>query len=83
MDRGAPKQDEVTRITNAVMEQMGECDLESALTVLCNILGQCVATLADGKPSAIQRHGDSIAENVKKAAIARMWADDEKRRQQD
>lgn len=80
-DAGAPIQDEVTRITNAILEALGTCDLESALTVVCNIGGHLVAALADGQPSGIQRHGDSVAENIKKAAIAKLLHDDQQRRE--
>lgn len=80
IDTGAPVQDEVERITNVMMEALGECDLESALTVLCNLAGQLVATMSEGKPSLVQRHGNIIAENVKKAAIAKLLYDDEKTR---
>lgn len=75
-----PRQDEVTRITNAIIEQLGDVDLESALTVLYNLSGQLVAALANNKPSGIQHHANNMAENIKKAAIAKTIYDDEQRR---
>ncbi len=79
---GGPNPEEVEHLTNVICETLGNVDLESILTVLCNLLGQLVCTLADGKPSGIQTHGDCIAENVKKAAIAKMFYDDDKRRRE-
>lgn len=82
-DTGAPIPAEVERITRAVLtalKSVGASDLTSTLTVLCNITGQVVASMADGQPSAIQAHADSVAENVKTAAIAKMFYDDEQRR---
>ena len=76
----SPIQDEVDRITNTIVTELGGVDLESVLTVLCNLTGQVVCSLADGKPSGIQAHGNSVAENIKKAAIAKMIHDDDKRR---
>lgn len=83
MDSGAPKQDEVARITNVIMTQLGDCDLESALTVLCGIAGQCVAVMSEGKPALVKRHSEDIAENIKRAAYTRQMADVEKRRNED
>lgn len=77
---GAPDQEEVVRITNAVVDALGECDLESALTVVCNIAGQLVAALSDGKPAEAQRHMQSVAANISKAATTKMFADAEKRK---
>ena len=72
----APLQDEVTRLTNIIMEQIGESDVESALTVVCNLAGQLVASIADGKPSNIQKHTESLAENIRRAAITKILHDD-------
>lgn len=80
LDTGAPIQDEVERVTGVVLEALGTCDLESALTVVCNIAGHLVAALSEGKPSGVQQHGDSVAENIKKAAIAKLLHDDKQRR---
>lgn len=82
MSSNGPNPAEVERLTNVICETLGDVDLESILTVLCNLLGQLVCTLADGKPSGIQAHGDCIAENVKKAAIAKMIHDDDERRRE-
>lgn len=76
-DTGAPQQDEVLRITNNIIEQLGECDLESALTVLCGLTGQIVAELSNGQPSEVKRHANSVAENIRKAAIAKLLHDNE------
>ena len=66
---GAPLQDEVSRITNIIMEQIGMADVESALTVVCNLAGQLVASFRDGKPSDILKHSESMAENIRRAKI--------------
>lgn len=76
----APIKDEVVRITNAVVDALGTADLESALTVVCNIGGQLVAALSDGKPSAIREHAKSLTENIMRAAIAKVLHDDTQRR---
>lgn len=78
-----PIPDEVTRITNVIVEALGDVDLESALTVVCNLAGQLIAGLSEGRPSAIQAHGDSVAENIKKAAIIKLLHDDQKVREVD
>lgn len=75
-DSGAPLQDEVSRITDKILGGIGQCDLESALTVVCNIAGQLIAALAQGKPSAIQEHSKSVGENIRTAAIAKLLYDD-------
>lgn len=80
VDAGAPVKDEVRRITDQMLETLGECDLESALTALCGVAGHCVAHLSGGKPSAVIAHSESIAANVKTAALAKLLHDDEQRR---
>lgn len=79
-DNGGPDPAEVERITSAIIESLGEMDLESALTVVCNLAGQLVCILAKGKPSLVQRHSDNIAENIKAAALIKMIHDDNERR---
>lgn len=75
-----PNDDEVTRLTNVIVEGLGEADIDTALMVVCNIAGQLVCELSYGKPSLVQLHGNEVAENVKKAAIAKLWHDDTQRR---
>lgn len=79
-DTGAPIQDEVRRITGVVMEQIGSCDLESGLTVLCGVLGHVVAAMADGRPAEVSKLSDSIARNISSSAVEKMLRDDEERR---
>ena len=74
---GAPIQDEVSRLTNIIMSQIGNTDVESALTVVCNLAGQLVAALSDGKPSEIKSRTESIAENIRCAAITKLLHNDE------
>ena len=81
IDTGRPQEDEVQRITDVIMESLGECDLESALTVICGLAGHCVAALAEGSPAGVQRHASSVAESIRKAAIAKLVYDDEQRRE--
>ena len=76
------KQDEITRITNVVIDALGDVDLQNALTVVCNLAGQLVCTLAEGRPSDIKKHGNNMADNIMKAAIAKAIHDDEKRREE-
>ena len=82
-DTGAPKQDQVEVITNKIVVELGSVDLETALTVICSLAGQVVAALSEGRPSSIQAHADSLASNIKKAAIIKMLHDDDERRRND
>lgn len=79
---GAPIQDEVTRLTNIIMGQIGTTDVESALTVICNLAGQLVASLSEGKPSGVKEYSISLAENIRFAAITKLLHDDEKKRKE-
>ncbi len=79
----APLQDEVSRVTNIIMAQIGETDIESALTVVCNLAGQLVASVADGRPSAIREHTEGLLENIQRAAITKILYDDAKARKYD
>ncbi len=72
-----PLEDEVTRLTNIIMGQIGSLDVESALCVLCNLAGQLVASLAEGRPSGILEHTTSLAGNIRRAAITKILYDDE------
>ena len=81
-DIGAPFQDEVTRLTNIIMEQIGGTDVESALTVICGLAGQLVASLSEGRPSDVKAHADSLAGNIRNAAITKLLHDDEKLRKE-
>lgn len=73
-----PKSD-VTEMTNKIVDQLGTCDLDTALMVLCNLLGQVIAAQSDMKPSLIQKIGDNVAENVKAAAIKKIMHDNDAR----
>ncbi len=75
------KQDEITRVTNVIVDALGQMDLESGLTVICNLAGQLVCALAEGRPSDIKKHGNNMADNIMKAAIAKALYDDAKRRE--
>ncbi len=75
--------EEAKRLTNLVIEAVGDVDMVTFITVICNMGGQVVAHLADGKPSLIRLHANSIAENIKMKAIAKMLADDAARREED
>ncbi|HNQ98382.1 MAG TPA: hypothetical protein PKN52_00200 [Trueperaceae bacterium] len=72
--------DPVHEAAGKVVEALSEYDLQVALTVLTNVCGQVVAALAEGRPSEVQRQGTSLAENIKRAAIAKLLHDDEQRR---
>ncbi len=78
----APLEDEVTRLTGIIMEQIGNTDVESALTVVCNLAGHLVASLAEGKPSGIQKHSEALIENIRRAAITKILYDDAKARKE-
>lgn len=72
-----PLEDEVTRMTNIIMAQIGPIDVETALTVVCNLAGQLVASLAAGRPSGIIEHTTALSENIRRAAITKILYDDE------
>lgn len=71
-DVGQPIPDEVERITGVIMENLGSCDLESALTVICGIAGQLVAHMSEGRPGDVRAHSLSIAENIKRAGYTHL-----------
>lgn len=73
--------DPVREAAGKVIEALGEHDLQTALTVLTNVCGQVVAAMAEGRPSEVQRQGTSLAESIKRAAIAKLLHDDERGRQ--
>ena len=75
--------DEIARITNVIVDALGGVDLESALTVVYNLAGQLVCALAKGQPSGIKEHGNDMANNIMKAAIAKALHDDAKRREEE
>ena len=79
---GAPLEDEVARITKIIMDQIGQHEVGAALTVICNLAGQLVASLSDGQPSQIQKWTESFAENVRQAAITKILHDDAKTRKE-
>jgi len=76
-----PDKEEVKRITDAIIEACGPVDLESALTAICNLAGQLVAALANGNPTDIRMHGDSVCSHIRKVATAKMLYDDQKARE--
>ena len=80
LERVCRSSDPVVDTTNKIVEALGEVDLEVALTVVCNLAGQLVAELSDGKPSLVAVHGESVAENIKKAALIKLLHDDAERR---
>ncbi len=71
-----PLQDEVTRITEKIVEELGAIDLESGLTVICNLAGQLVCALAGGRPTGIKIYAESLAKNIITAAVTKMLHDD-------
>ncbi len=78
-----PIQGEVMRITEKIVEELGVIDLESGLTVICNLAGQLVCALAGGKPTGIKIYAESLAENIRAAAVTKMLHDDAVRREQE
>jgi len=72
--------DEATRITNAIVEGLGNCDLETALMVVCGIAGQLVAHMAEGNFTEVDSHATCLSLNIKRAAMAKMLHDDDKKR---
>lgn len=78
MSNHDPLQDEAARLTNIIIDQIGTLNVEIALTVVCNIAGQLVAFLSEGKPSGIRVHAKSLTENIRHAAITKILHDDAK-----
>lgn len=75
-------QDETSRITDILMNQIGEFEVESALTIVCNFAGQLVAAVCGGKPSSIQKYTQSLSENIRRAAITKILYDDAQARKE-
>ena len=75
-----PIPEEVERATNIIIKGLGDMDLENSLTVICNLAGQLVCALADGKPSGVKLHANNVAEHIKTAALIKMVHDDNLRR---
>lgn len=73
---------EIARVTKAVLKELGRCNIEVALTVVCGVAGHLVAALVDGKLSGVSRHADSIGKNIKAAAYAKLMHNDNERRKQ-
>ncbi len=78
---GGPNPDEVKRLTDAIIDSCGDVDLETALTAICNLAGQLVAALAEGNPTNIKMHSDSVCFHIRKVATAKMLYDDQKARE--
>lgn len=81
-DLGAPIPDEVERITKAVLEGIGDADLESALTVLCGISGQLIANLSEGNLAKAAEQSQTMGLNIRRAATAKLLYDSERRREE-
>lgn len=73
--RFGPDPEEVKRIVNVIVAELGACDLPSALTVVCGLAGQLAASLSEGNPTALDRHVGNITASIKKAAIDKMIYD--------
>jgi len=71
-----PLENDLTRITRIIMEQIGQLEVESALCVVCNLAGQFVAHLSAGRPSGIAEQTKLLSENIRRAAIAKILYDD-------
>jgi hypothetical protein len=65
-------QEEVTRITNTIVDDLGDCDLESCLTVLANLSGQVIAALSERNPTTVQNQTANLAANIQRIAIDRI-----------
>ncbi len=72
---------EIKRITDLIIDACGSVDIECALTAICNLAGQLVCALAEGNPSAIKMHADSINYHIRKTATQKMIYDDQKHRE--
>lgn len=86
MRNGKPKETDVQRmhrLTRRVMAVLGRSTVQEALTITTNVAGHLCAQVAQGKPSAIQSQGNSIAEAIKTCAINKILYDDEVRRKAD
>lgn len=66
------RDEEIRRITNAIMEHLGECNLEAGLTVLCGIGGQLVAQLSKGNLSNVKTMSRDLAENICRAGYTKL-----------
>ncbi len=78
-----PIPEEVERVTNVIIKGLGDMDLASALTVICNLAGQLVCALAEGDASKVQLHANNVAAHVKTAALIKLVHDENLRRAAD
>lgn len=72
IDIGAPIPLEVDRIAAVIMSELGQADLESAMTVLCSISGQVVAAVSEGRLGDVKLHVDNMAQNIHRVAIVQL-----------
>jgi hypothetical protein len=71
---------EIARITNAIIDEIGTLEVQAGLTVICNMAGQLVWALCEGKPAMINEHVAVFAANLNKIATATMFREDAQRR---
>lgn len=72
-------QAEVKRITDTIMEGLGDCTLQDALTVICGIGGHLVASICEGRLGDAKLMAANVGLNMHKSALAKMLRDAEKR----
>lgn len=73
--RFGPDPEEIKRITNIIVTELGDCDIPSALTVVCGLAGQLAASLSEGNPTALKAHIVSISASIQKAGIDKLIYD--------
>lgn len=77
------REERLTRLTNEVIAEIGQCSVEEGLTVLCNLAGQLVAQLSAGKLNDVPKHAVNVGQNVQRVAMAKLIHDDDERRKGD
>ncbi len=76
------RHDEVKRITDAIMKELGSCNLEAGLTVVCGIGGQLIARLSEGNLTTAKKMSTGLGENICHAAYAKLMHDQAIKRQE-
>jgi hypothetical protein len=63
-----------------VMDAMSDCTVKEAMELCINIAGQLCASVSEGKPSLIKANATNIAEQIRIAAINKIFHDDDQKR---
>ncbi len=64
------QQQKITRLTNAVMEQLKGCSLQDALTVIGGTGGHLIARISNGQLAMCKQNSENLGKHMATAAYA-------------